>query len=70
MMNAKKPPVKISRMMKLMNYFLYSVFALQLLMIFILSIVSITWKKANKEKYYTSTSDSLTVSIGFGTWIV
>jgi len=28
MMNAKKPPVKISRMMKLMNYFLYSIFAL------------------------------------------
>lgn len=27
MMNAKKPPVKVSRMMKLMNYFLYSIFA-------------------------------------------
>ena len=28
MMNAKKPPVKVSRMMRLMNIFLYTVFAL------------------------------------------
>ena len=53
-----------------MNYFLYTIFALQLLMILILSIVSITWRKSNKEKYYTSTSDSLKISAGFGTWIV
>ena len=70
MMNAKKPPVKVSRIMRLMNYFLYSIFALQILMIIILSTISVTWRNKNKTKYYTTTSESLTVNVNFGTWII
>lgn len=70
MMNAKKPKAKVSRIMRLMNIFLYSVFALQISMITILSIISVIWKSDNKTKYYTTTSESLNVSVNFGTWIV
>lgn len=39
-------------------------------MILILSIISVDWKKKNANKYYTSTSDSLKVNVGFGAWVV
>jgi phospholipid-translocating ATPase len=44
MKNTKKAPQKVSNMMKLMNFFLYSVFGLQLVMIVILSSISVAWK--------------------------
>lgn len=39
-------------------------------MIFVLSIISVDWKKKNANKYYTSTSDSLKINVGFGAWVV
>ncbi len=53
-----------------MNIFLYSVFAVQLTIIVILSTISVIWKTENKTKYYTITSESLNVSVDFGTWIL
>lgn len=70
MMNAKKAPVKVSNVMKLMNFFLYSVFALQILVIVILSSISYNWKDQNRSKKYTSSSDAETITVNFGTWVV
>ncbi len=70
MMNAKKVPSKLSNMMRLMNYFLYSVFGLQILMIIVLSSISVAWKAANKSKVYTSSSDASEVTVNFWTWIL
>jgi phospholipid-transporting ATPase len=70
MMNTKKAKLKVSRIMRLMNYFLYSIFALQILIILVLSIVSVIWKANNKKKYYTQTSETLAVTVNFGTWII
>ena len=39
-------------------------------MIFILSFISISWKSKNSNKYYTSTSDSLKINVGFVEWLV
>lgn len=70
MMNAKKVPSKLSNVMRLMNYFLYSVFGLQILIILILSTISVTWKAANKDKSYTNSSDSSEITVNFWTWIL
>ena len=43
MKNMKKPPTKVSNMMKKMNYMLYSVFALQIALILVYSIAGIIW---------------------------
>lgn len=45
MRNLKKPPRKISNMMKLMNKMLYSVFVFQLLIILLFAGLSIKWMK-------------------------
>lgn len=70
MMNAKKAPVKVSNVMKLMNMFLYTVFALQIFLIIILSTISYTWKDQNREKKYTSSSDAEKITVNFGTWLI
>jgi magnesium-transporting ATPase (P-type) len=41
MMNAKKPPTKISNMQRAMNKMLYSVFAFQLILILVYAILSL-----------------------------
>ena len=69
-MNSKKPPRKVSNMMRLMNYFLYSVFALQLLMILVLATLSILWRTWNEDKSYTSVDDSGEVSATFWDWCI
>ena len=51
MMNAKKPPRKISNMMRLMNYMLYTVFAFQLIIIMAFATMSAIWTKRKGEKY-------------------
>ena len=74
MMNAKKAPIKVSNLMRLMNFFLYTVFALQLCMIIVLSSISVAWKRSNLSKDYTFESDvdSPNTNAGWyiGTWIV
>ena len=43
MKNAKKPPKKVSAIMTMMNYMLYSVFAFELLLIGTYAGVSVSW---------------------------
>jgi phospholipid-translocating ATPase len=43
MKNAKKPPKKVSAIMTMMNYMLYSVFAFQLLLISTYAGLSVSW---------------------------
>jgi magnesium-transporting ATPase (P-type) len=43
MKNAKKPPKKVSAIMTMMNYMLYSVFAFQLLLIGTYAGISVSW---------------------------
>ena len=45
MKNAKKPPKKVSAIMTMMNYMLYSVFAFQFLLITLYASVSLSWNK-------------------------
>jgi magnesium-transporting ATPase (P-type) len=53
MKNAKKPPKKVSAIMIMMNYMLYSVFAFQFLLISVYASVSLSWNKevGQKSKY-------------------
>jgi magnesium-transporting ATPase (P-type) len=48
MMNAKKPPKKISNIMNQMNYMLYTVFAFQFLLIVVYASISLLWNKNYK----------------------
>ena len=43
MMNSKKPPTKVSNVMKMMNKMLYTVFAFQIFLLFIFSSLSVVW---------------------------
>lgn len=67
MMNAKKPPRKVSKLMQMMNYMLYTVFALQFLIIFIFACCSVAWinNKGSDYDYVDQDGDA-----GFGTWII
>jgi phospholipid-translocating ATPase len=51
MKNMKKPPTKVSNMMKKMNYMLYSVFILQIALILIYSIAGIIWDENWSTKH-------------------
>lgn len=42
-MNSKKPPTKVSNVMKMMNKMLYTVFAFQIFLLFIFSSLSVVW---------------------------
>ncbi len=46
MKNAKKPPKKVSAIMTMMNYMLYSVFAFQFVLIIVYAMVSLQWNKS------------------------
>lgn len=46
-MNSKKPPRKISNLMKLMNKMLYTVFAFQMVIIIIFSSMNAIWIREN-----------------------
>ena len=68
MMNAKKPPRKVSNLMKLMNYMLYTVFALQFLIIILFASLSIDWISRKGEDYeYLDLDDD---SSGVGNWFI
>ena len=68
MMNAKKAPRKVSMIMKMMNWMLYTVFFFQFLIICLYATLSTIWKKNKGENYeYLDMSKS---GNSFGTWIV
>jgi magnesium-transporting ATPase (P-type) len=52
MMNAKKPPAKVSNVQRMMNYMLYSVFLFQLILILIFAILSNFWFKNNGSDHF------------------
>ena len=51
MMNQRKPKGKISAMMKMMNYLLYSVFAFQMLIIIAFASLSTGWNGREQRDY-------------------
>ena len=68
MMNAKKPRRKVSNLMKLMNYMLYTVFGLQIGIIILFATLSWIWINNKGSKY-----DYLNIGSGnadFGKWII
>jgi magnesium-transporting ATPase (P-type) len=67
MKNSKKPPRKISNLMKLMNYMLYTVFAFQLVIIMLFASLSLDWatKNAVDHMYLNLNSD-----ISGKTWFI
>ncbi|CAI2370023.1 unnamed protein product [Moneuplotes crassus] len=68
MKNAKKAPRKVSNLMKMMNYMLYTVFIFQLLIISIFATISVIWiSEAGKKYDYLDMTDK---SVGIGTWFI
>lgn len=68
MMNAKKPPKKVSYIMTLMNYMLYTVFGFQFVLITVYASLSLLWNKNYAEKSeYLNFSGS---SVSGVTWIL
>ena len=68
MMNAKKPPRKVSNMMKMMNYMLYTVFTFQLAIIVIFATLSSIWRKSSGENYnYLNLDGGASIVV---TWVV
>jgi magnesium-transporting ATPase (P-type) len=52
MMNAKKPPTKVSNVMRMMNMMLYSVFMFQLLLILLFASLSMIWQANNVDLHF------------------
>jgi phospholipid-transporting ATPase len=52
MMNAKKPPTKVSGVQKKMNLMLYSVFAFQLTLVLVFALLSVMWTNSNQAHTY------------------
>lgn len=50
--NSRKPPHKMSNVLKRMNKILYSVFAVQSLICLILAIVSVLWENSHAETHF------------------
>jgi len=65
-MNSKKPPRKVSALMKKMNKMLYTVFALQFAIITIFSVLALFWNKSNTMKTYLD----LPAAGGAGTFFI
>jgi phospholipid-transporting ATPase len=68
MKNAKKPPRKVSNLMKMMNYMLYTVFIFQILIISVFASVSVVWISEKGENYSYLDLDS--GSAGPGRWVL
>ena len=60
MKNAKAAPKKISNIMSLMNYMLYSVFAFQFLLIMAYASVSLLWNKNIGKVDYLNLTKGIT----------
>jgi len=67
MKNMKKPPRKISNLMKIMNYMLYTVFAFQILIIIVFASVSLVWTKLNAADHQYLNLDS---EVTAKTWFI
>ena len=66
-MNQKKSKSKVSSMMKMMNYLLYTVFAFQMLIIIIFASLSTSLNTDDKEgMYYIGTTEEASI----GLWII
>ena len=68
MKNAKKPPRKVSNLMRMMNYMLYTVFMFQIWIITLYATLSVIWINNKGKEYDYLDLDS--GSAGFGTWII
>lgn len=67
MKNSKKPPRKISNLMRLMNKMLYTVFVFQISIIILFASLSMHWSEDNaKEHVYLDLSSD----INGKTWII
>ena len=68
MKNAKKPPHKVSNLMRMMNYMLYTVFLFQVCIIVTFASLSIRWidRKGKNYSYINVDSDD----VGPFTWFV
>jgi len=67
MMNSKKPPTKVSNVMKMMNKMLYTVFAFQIILLFLFSSLSVIWNGNYAEDYSYL---NLNPSGGFGQFLI
>lgn len=63
--NSKKPPRKISNLMKMMNYMLLTVFLLQICIVLLYSALSINWSHQNRMKNYLQIDKSQNVAARF-----
>ena len=68
MKNAKKPPRKVSNLMKMMNYMLYTVFIFQISIITVFATISVIWIN-NQGNNYTYL-DIGGENAGFGKWVI
>ena len=67
MKNAKKAPRKISKLMRLMNLMLYTVFAFQISIVILYASLSLNWINRNAEEHFYLNRSS---SVNVGTWFV
>jgi phospholipid-transporting ATPase len=68
MKNAKKPPRKVSNLMKMMNYMLYTVFAFQIAIISVFATFSVIWIGERGENYPYLDMDK--GDAGVGKWFI
>lgn len=67
MKNAKKPPKKVSNIMRKMNYMLYTVFGMQFIIICVFASLSMMWMHNNPT---ILTFFTLTEGMTFGNWMI
>ena len=67
MLNAKKAPRKVSKLMRLMNYMLYTVFAFQMTLVVVFAVLSLKWNSANAHNHVYL---DLSAQVSFQTWLV
>ena len=68
MKNAKKPPHKVSNLMKMMNYMLYTVFLFQIFIILLFASLSIVWIENRGKNYGYLNMDS--DDVGASQWFI
>lgn len=67
MMNSKKAPRKVSKVMLTMNYMLYTVFAFQIGLVLVFAGLSYKWTQVNSLTHSYLTANS---TVSFGTFII
>jgi phospholipid-translocating ATPase len=62
MKNTKKAPRKISKLMRMMDYMLYTVFAFQILLVLIFAGLSLVWTSTNANGHeYLNVSSQVSI---------